>query len=99
GDPQGAAYWIAQLRNGMPIESFQALLVGSAEYYDNAGGTDDDWVDFMYGNILSRDVDQAGHDYFIQQLQDGASRPAIASAILFSSEYLDGQIASLYHVL
>ena len=50
-DPSGLTVWLQQLGNGMTDELLQAGLIGSPEYYQHAGGTNQGWVDALYQNI------------------------------------------------
>jgi hypothetical protein len=96
-------YWLGQLRSGMQVEIFQALLAGSPEYFQLSGGgspaTVDTWIDALYEDILGRPSDPAGHDYYAALARSGTPRPVIAASFLYSTESLSAFVSSLYHSL
>src|SRR5215469_2351927 len=78
-DAAGIAYWVGQMQNhGLTDESLEAGFIGSTEFYNHAGGTDKDWVDAMYQDLLGRAPDPSGESYWVAQLQSGANRAAVA---------------------
>jgi hypothetical protein len=85
-DAQGLAWWIGQMQAGVTDEQLDADLVSSSEYVQLHGGTNGAWVDAMYEDLLQRSPDQAGHDFWIAQLQLGLTRYEIALDIAASAE-------------
>ncbi|HEV3025432.1 MAG TPA: DUF4214 domain-containing protein, partial [Pirellulales bacterium] len=58
----------------------------SAEFYSHAGGTEVGWVDATYRNLLGRPADAGGRAYWVEQLQQGASRSDVAFGFAASLE-------------
>jgi hypothetical protein len=85
-DTSGLNYWIGQMQNGLTDEQLEAGFIGSAEYYQHAGGTDVGWVDALYSDLLGRAPDTAGQGYWVAQLAAGAQRGAVAYGFAASLE-------------
>lgn len=62
-----------------------ALILGSPEYFNNAGGTNQDWITAVYQDILGRAPD-AGAQFWLNGLAAGVSRQTVASQILRTPE-------------
>ncbi|HQU45447.1 MAG: hypothetical protein B7Z73_00935, partial [Planctomycetia bacterium 21-64-5] len=56
-DAAGIDYWTSLMRQGLTDQQLEADFIGSEEFYDKAGGTDLDWVDAMYQDLLGRPAD------------------------------------------
>lgn len=85
-DNGGLAYWLALLRGGLTEEQLEANFIGSAEFFEHAGGTNKAWVDEMYFDLLGRLPDAQGEAYWIQVLSGGAARSSVAFGFAASSE-------------
>jgi hypothetical protein len=68
------------------LEQLRAALLGSDEYYQRAGGTDDGFVAALYRDVLGRTPDPAGAAAATAALQSGVSRSDLAYSVLVSSE-------------
>jgi hypothetical protein len=75
----------------------EALLLGSQEFFNDAGGTNSGFITALYEDLLNRPPDTFGMSAFLGVLNAGASRQAIAAAILSSDEYHQDLIKSIYH--
>ena len=74
-DPGGLHYWVGQVGSGMTFEWFQSYLIGSAEYYSlpsKGKSNNTDFVKSMYNDVLGRNVDPGGLNYFVSLLNAGA---------------------------
>ena len=78
-------YGLKSLAGGT-VEQYQASLLGSAEYFADAGSTNDGWLTAVYKNVLNRAVDPKGSTFGNQQLNNGVSRQTVALEILTSNE-------------
>ena len=67
-DPDGRAYWVAQLGKGTKLEAVGVLFYGSREYYLRNGGTDGAFVGALYRDILGRSADSGGLGYWQDRL-------------------------------
>jgi hypothetical protein len=74
-----------------------AAILGSDEYYNNAGGTPQDWVDAVYHDILGRAPDNSGTAYWANQLAAGSdNRDNIARKLLSQPEEAHDLLNSFY---
>jgi len=86
-DPSGAQAWVNTLLGGATIEQVTADIVGSTEYFALHGSNNQSFVDALYPDMLTRTADSGGEAYWINALNGGASRDAVALAFLTSTEY------------
>ncbi|HWB12490.1 MAG TPA: DUF4214 domain-containing protein, partial [Pirellulales bacterium] len=59
-DSQGLQFWTAVLASGADEENVLAGIVGSDEYFADAGGTDSGFVGSLYRDLLGRSGDSSG---------------------------------------
>jgi len=85
-DPGGRSSWITSLRNGKSLLKFRGQLVGSNEYFTKAGGTNAAYVDRAYADVLGRAPDPGGRTYWINRLNAGVDRGAVAIAFMNNTE-------------
>lgn len=86
-DAAGLAYWVDQMQHhGLTDERLEAGFIGSAEFYEHAGGTDKAWVDAMYVDLLGRFPDAAGETYWVSKLSNGAQPSDVAYGFAASLE-------------
>lgn len=85
-DALGLANWTALMRSGLSDELLEAGFIGSDEYYQHSGGTNKDWVDAMYNDLLGRAADAKGEANWTQALANGESRVAVAFGFAASAE-------------
>jgi SpoIID/LytB domain protein len=84
-DAGGRAYWIGEVRKGLKLQAVGVLFYGSQEYYDRSGGTDSSFVRALYRDILHRDSDPGGQQYWEDRLADGSARFDDVAAGFYSS--------------
>ena len=84
-DEVGLGYWIEQLDNGGSLELAANGFLISDEFRSLYGTNPSDnlFVTKLYNNVLDRDPDQGGLNYWIGQLNNGMSRE---SALINFSE-------------
>ncbi|HUY88576.1 MAG TPA: DUF4214 domain-containing protein, partial [Pirellulales bacterium] len=85
-DSGGLNYWISQMQSGLTDEHLEAGFIGSTEFYVHSGGSDANWVDAMYADLLGRPADAQGQAYWVGQLASGVSRTAVAYGFADSLE-------------
>jgi hypothetical protein len=95
-DPSSLTGFIVFLANGGTNEQLAAMLAGSAEFFNDNGGTNAGFVDGLYRGALGRPADAGGLAAWQSVLQSGATRTQVASAIFGSSEYRSDLVQSLY---
>jgi Ca2+-binding RTX toxin-like protein len=69
-DPSGLGYWVAQLDNGTDFIDVANRFIDSAEFQSIYGSnpSNDLFLRRLYQNVLSRDPEQAGYLWWINQL-------------------------------
>lgn len=79
-------FWVGQLGT-QSVEQVTASIIGSAEFFQDAGGTNEDFLKLLYKDALDRSLDPSGEAYYGGQLDAGVSRVDVADEILTSNEY------------
>ena len=69
-DLAGVGYWIAQMDRGMSTVDVAARFIDSAEFRSLYGSnpTTGQVVNAIYGNVLHRNPDQAGYNFYVNQI-------------------------------
>jgi uncharacterized repeat protein (TIGR01451 family) len=84
-DAASRAYWIGVFDSGATETDVVRMMVAGPAYQalhpDNTS-----FVTALYSDLLARPVDSGGLSSWTQQLQNGASRDAVAGALLHSDE-------------
>ncbi len=72
-DQAGLTYWTDQVLNGnLTIEQVGKSFFDQPETKTKYDGiSNDQFVNNVYHNVLNHDADQAGHDYWVEQLNEG----------------------------
>jgi hypothetical protein len=83
----GDAGLVSALQAGVSIEGVQAAIFGSAEYYQDAGGTNAGFLQHLYQDALDRPIDSGSLTILEQAMGQGISAQAVAGSILQSAEY------------
>jgi hypothetical protein len=83
-DQGGVGFWMSMLDKGMSLSAVAREFVASAEFKSMYGAntTNAAFVDLLYSNVLHRQGDQAGVDYWNKALADGFQREELL--LLFS---------------
>jgi hypothetical protein len=98
-DAGGLQGFMNFLGNGGTLEQVASLLVGSQEYFDQHGDSDETFLTGLYESALGRSPDVPGLVGFEQALQGGLSRTQAALAIFSSAEYDSDLVRSDYSSL
>ena len=72
-DGAGRSYWISQLQVGLSVAEVAAQFYGSPEYIANEGNTFEAWLEDLYGELLYREPDGSGLDYWLGQAEVSGS--------------------------
>lgn len=87
-DKSGMDYWLARLTGGETVQDIIEGFLNSPEYLamnKSAGDTIHD----LYEGVLGRSAEAAGHQYWLEQYQNGMSLSEIAAhGFLDSAEFL-----------
>lgn len=86
-EASGAGYWLTQLKNGMSDVEMISGVLASEEF--NARGIDDDheFIATLYSDLLGREYDQGGMEYWSNLLSNGAQREEVALGFFASEEH------------
>jgi hypothetical protein len=91
-DGAGLASWVSQLQAGLSDQQLAGILLGSAEFINDNGGLQSNgkpgaaWVNAVYEALLDRAADAGGTSSWLNQLANGATPTAVATAIASTSE-------------
>jgi len=92
----GKSYW-NNIWTKHGAEVVEASLIGSAEFYQANGGTDQGWIQGLYNHILGRGAAQFEVDYWKNVIQS-TPRTNVALGFLTSDEFRLGMINSWYQL-
>ena len=73
-DSQGLEYWINNYSSGVDnIRAVATSFIVSEEFKSAYGNdvTNEEYVQLLYNNVLNRDLDQDGFDYWVSNLNNG----------------------------
>lgn len=89
-DRPGLSYWVNQMDDGMPLSQVALNFILSPEFTATYGDinamTNAQFVDVVYENVLHRDPDQAGFNYWMNDLANGYPRHFLLTAFSQSAE-------------
>lgn len=86
-DGPGLQGFVNLLGNGGTLEQAASILLGSQEYFDLHGGTNDSFLYALFEDTLGRAPDHGALVGFGQALAGGMARGQAASLVLSSNEY------------
>ncbi len=88
-DSPGFDYWVSQATSGTSIPAISAQFATSPEFLNRYGSVDnEDFVNLIYQNVLTRQPDAAGFEHWTSQLNAGASRGELMVGFSNSKEFL-----------
>ncbi|HWB07592.1 MAG TPA: TIGR03118 family protein [Pirellulales bacterium] len=86
-DDPGLAFWLSAMQNGLTLERLEADFIGSPEYFEHSGGTNQLFVDHMYFDLLGRAPETAGEAFWVNALTGGENRALVALGFAASAEH------------
>jgi hypothetical protein len=95
-DSSGLNTFVSFLGNGGTAEQVETAIIGSAEYFQLHGGTNDGFLNGVYQDVLNRALDASGAQSWGAQLASGTTPATVAKAILASAESDTDEVQSLY---
>lgn len=96
-DAGGLQGWITAARSGMPVAQIASAFYASPEYFSTIGQSDyRTWVTDLYQKLLLRAPDQGGLDGWVDALNAGMPRDALAFGFYQSRETLGVRVNALY---
>jgi hypothetical protein len=100
-DTSGLQNWTNYLAQGNSQIQLEAQILGSQEYFQKNGGTNQGFLTAIYRDVLHRNIDTSGQQSFTTALNNGLSRTQVAQIILDSSEaindFANAQYTGLLH--
>lgn len=96
-DYSGLSFWLAQVRGGVSAASVSDAFARSREFINRYGSLSNGaFVDLVYDNVLHRDPDPEGRDFWVGQLAAGrVTRGDVMLGFSESSEYKAAQAAEV----
>lgn len=90
-DTMGLTYWVNDLAAGNTIQNAAQAFTESAEFTRLYGPdvNNRDFVNLLYQNILGRDADDRGYDYWLQEISATGNRGGMIVSFANSEEYID----------
>ncbi|HEY4378012.1 MAG TPA: glycoside hydrolase domain-containing protein, partial [Acidimicrobiales bacterium] len=98
-DGDGLAYWEPKLAAGAKPDDVTLSLVSSSERWALDRKTASTWIEGLYNDLLGRAPDAGGEAYWLQQLDDGVTRGAVARVFVWSSVRSSAYVANAYKVV
>ncbi|MDD2357132.1 MAG: DUF4214 domain-containing protein [Thiovulaceae bacterium] len=92
-DNAGLIYWLNDINtNGNTIQGASGAFAGSEEYLTRFGAQSDTaFINQLYNNILGRNADQAGYNYWIDEITHTGDRTGMIVSFSNSNEYIQDQ--------
>lgn len=88
-DNNGLKYWISQMDTGTSLDAVAKAFIGSQEFKLKYGEnlSNGEFVTKIYNNVLHRDPDQGGYDYWLSQIDSGSmTKSAVLAGFAESNE-------------
>jgi hypothetical protein len=95
-DPTGINVNVSALAAGATILDIEQSILGSAEFFANAGGTNQGFVNALFEIVLHRAPEPGVQSLAVNALNNGMSRQAVAAVVLSSDEFRGDLINHLY---
>lgn len=97
-DKVGLGYWIEQMDNGTSLINVANSFINSTEFQSlyGANPSDTEFIDSLYHNVLHRNPDQSGYDFWIDSMNAGVSR---AQVLVDFSQSVENQAQTLPLIL
>ncbi|MBY0242112.1 MAG: DUF4214 domain-containing protein [Burkholderiaceae bacterium] len=91
-DAGGLTYWMGQADQGASVTSIADSFLRSEEFsklYGGANPTPETYLTQLYSNVLHRPYDQAGYDYWLGVMKQGAARTDVLLSFAASDENVE----------
>ncbi len=94
-DPAGRDYWTERIVGGVTPAEVAILFYGSEEFYSSSGGVAA-YVTRLYQEILGREPEPDGFEFWVDQVEVNDDRLGIADSFYSSIESRRRRVADLY---
>jgi hypothetical protein len=96
-DQAGLSTWLSALAHGDSYAVVKEDIIGSAEAFQLAGGTNQGWVTYLYQKLLGRTPSGSEASGWVNALNAGRmTRPQVAAGFFLSREYTSNLVAQFY---
>lgn len=95
-DPGGREHWRSYVLGGRHLSDVGVQLYASAEFWKRSGSTPTEFVTGLYRNILGREPDPGGLEFWTAWVLWGVPRAEIANRFYDSIESRTGRVQGLY---
>jgi hypothetical protein len=95
-DPAGRQACVLFLQAGGSADDLRALLYGSPEYYQRAGGTDSAFLAALFPDVVGQPVDAGTDNVLLGLLGEGVSRAALAQVLLHTPAASQRQVSQFF---
>lgn len=95
-DASGLGFWIAAADQGHSLKEIASSFISSTEFKEKYGANSDNssFLTHLYTNVLHRQYDQDGFNFWLKALQDGHARETLLIDFADSKENI-ANVASL----
>ncbi len=90
-DAAGLSFWTNFLQNN-PVQLMQAAIIGSAEFFQRAGGTSAAFLNAIDEDVLGRAIDTNAQTFFEQQLVNAGVNAATVAALTNAQASFEQQL-------
>ena len=98
-DSGGLVYWLDRRRNGWTLDRIGQQFTRAPEFTSRYGSlTDAEFVDRVYQNVLGRNAEGAGREYWLAALASGTTRGKVLIHFSQSPEN-QNRLRNLMHVI
>lgn len=96
-DLSGLGFWISKMDGGLDLVGAATGFISSAEFRSlyGANPTNEEFVNLLYKNVLGREADQSGYDYWIKEMNGGLTRPEVLAYFSESTENINAVQSSI----
>ncbi len=98
-DSPGLGFWIKALDHQVTLRDVAQAFIQSTEFAQRYGDNPSDsaFVARLYNNVLHRDYDQGGYDFWVKMLGQGVSRADVLLSFAESQENKVQLVGSMQH--
>ena len=100
-EPAGLDYWLGGLRRGRlsPEDLYSTFLYSDEMFNVQGGGTFTGYTTALYVQLLGRNPEPTGLDYWVARLNAGEPRNIISDGIWYSNEKYNARVNEAYVTL
>lgn len=100
-DNNGFLFWLNDIDfRGNTLQGVSGAFAGSEEYIARFGAqSNEEFVNQLYNNILLRDPDQTGYDYWMNEIEATGDRSGMIVSFANSQEYIEAQATGVSNYL